>query len=69
MSITTTGHWIEECALGEWSKEHALLSFTQLNTAHNGIRLGQALYVTDVYIFLFSELKSLSLDMIRWLVT
>ena len=42
--FAVTGHWIEESVAGEWTKEHALLGFTQLNTAHNGTRLGQAQY-------------------------
>lgn len=39
-----TGHWIEERAVGEWTEEHALFGFTQLDTVHNGTRLGQMLY-------------------------
>lgn len=42
--FAVTGHWIEEHTVGEWTEEHALLGFTQLNMAHNGTRLGQALY-------------------------
>ena len=42
--FAVTGHWIEERAPGEWKLEHALLGFTLMNTAHNGVRLGQALY-------------------------
>ena len=42
--FAVTGHWIEERAPGGWTEEHALLGFIQLNTAHNGTRLGQALY-------------------------
>ena len=42
--FAVTGHWIEESTLGQWTEEHALLGFTQLNTTHNGMRLGQALY-------------------------
>lgn len=42
--FAVTGHWIAESTVGEWTEEHALLGFTQLNTAHNGARLGQALY-------------------------
>jgi hypothetical protein len=40
-----TGHWIEERVPGMWTIENALLGFTQMNTAHNGVRLGQALYM------------------------
>ena len=42
--FAVTGHWIEEQAPGEWTTENALLGFTQMNTVHNGICLGQALY-------------------------
>jgi hypothetical protein len=42
--FAVTGHWIEERAPGEWTIEQALLGFVQMNTAHNGARLGQALY-------------------------
>lgn len=42
--FVVTGHWIEERAHGEWTEEHALLGFIQLNMAHNGTRLGQTLY-------------------------
>ena len=42
--FTITSHWIKEATLGEWSEGHTLLGFTQLNTAHNGAQLGQALY-------------------------
>jgi hypothetical protein len=41
--LAVTGHWVEE-RNGKWTLEHALLGFTQLNTSHNGKRLGQALY-------------------------
>jgi hypothetical protein len=39
-----TGHWIEESLSGVWDMKTALLGFVQLNTAHNGRRLGQALF-------------------------
>ena len=42
--FAVTGHWFEESTFGQWMEEHALLGFTQLNTTHNGTRLGQALY-------------------------
>ena len=38
------GHWIEEHAPGEWTLEHALLEFAQMNCLHSGSRLGQMLY-------------------------
>jgi len=42
--FAVTGHWVEECAPREWTVEQALLGFAQMNTAHNGAHLGQALY-------------------------
>jgi hypothetical protein len=42
--FAVTGHWIEEHAPGEWTLEHALLGFAQMNCAHNRGRLGQVLY-------------------------
>jgi hypothetical protein len=40
--FAVTGSWIEEG--GKWKLLTALLGFTQLNNAHNGMRLGQALF-------------------------
>ena len=42
--FAVTGHWIEESTVRDWTEEHVLLGFTQLNTAHNGTRLGKVLY-------------------------
>ena len=44
--FAVTGHWVEEREIGSgnWTEEHALLGFTQLNMTHNGTRLGQVLY-------------------------
>ena len=42
--FAVTGHWVEDQAPGKWKLEHALFGFTFMNTAHNGVRLGQALY-------------------------
>jgi hypothetical protein len=42
--FAVTGHWIEECASGVWTLEHALLGFTQMNCSHNGTHLGQMLF-------------------------
>jgi hypothetical protein len=41
--LAVTGSWIEETD-GKWKVQMALLGFTQLNNAHNGVRLGQALF-------------------------
>ena len=42
--FAVTGHWVEERASGKWKLKHALFGFTLMNTAHNGVHLGQALY-------------------------
>lgn len=44
--FAVTGHWIEEDPNrpGVWKLKHGLLGFTQLNTAHDGVHLGQALF-------------------------
>ena len=42
--FAVAGHWIEETPSEDWTLEHALFGFTQMNTAHDGIHLGQALF-------------------------
>lgn len=42
--FAVTGHWIEETTPGLWELKTALLGFMQLNSAHNGEHLGQALF-------------------------
>lgn len=42
--FAVTGHWVEEQAPGKWKLKHALFGCMLMNMAHNGVRLGQALY-------------------------
>ena len=42
--FAVTGHWIEEVSLGVWDYNSALLGFAQMNTAHDGVWLGRALF-------------------------
>jgi hypothetical protein len=42
--FAATAHWIEEPTLAKWELKNALIGFTQLNNAHSGERLGQALF-------------------------
>lgn len=42
--FAVTGHWIEEPRPGILELHSALLGFTRLNNAHNGKRLGGALF-------------------------
>jgi hypothetical protein len=40
--FAVTGHWVEGSK--PWEIKSALFGFVQMNTAHNGERLGQALF-------------------------
>jgi hypothetical protein len=67
--FAVTGHWIEEPREGEWIEEEALFGFALMNTAHNGIRLSQALYricnrLGIVYKVCLSPLLLFSYDVI-----
>jgi hypothetical protein len=42
--FSVTAHWIKEPMPGKWELKSALIGFTRLNNAHNGHRLGQALF-------------------------
>jgi hypothetical protein len=42
--FAVTGHWIEEPYTGFWELNSALFGFVRLNNAHNGKRLGGALF-------------------------
>jgi hypothetical protein len=42
--FAVTAHWIEELTPSKWELKSALIGFTRLNNAHNGERLGQALF-------------------------
>jgi hypothetical protein len=37
-------HWIRESTDSQWELKSVLIGFTKLNNAHNGVRLGQALF-------------------------
>ncbi|KAF5318361.1 hypothetical protein D9611_014218 [Ephemerocybe angulata] len=42
--LAVTAHWIEEVTPTDWRLRSALVGFTQMNTAHDGARLGRAMY-------------------------
>ena len=42
--FAVTSHWIEENTPTVWECKSALLGFTKVNNAHNGKRLGGALF-------------------------
>jgi hypothetical protein len=59
--FAVTGHWIEERAPTVWTMEQAILGFVQMNTAHNGARLGQALYKVCNRLEIVSKVSTNSL--------
>ena len=42
--FAVTGHWNEEVSPNNWENHSALFDFTQMNTAHDGVRLEHALF-------------------------
>ena len=42
--FAVTGHWIEERTAAQWELKSGLIGFTRVSNAHNGERLGQALF-------------------------
>ena len=42
--LAVTGHWIDESKPGRWKLQSRLLGFVRMNCAHNGKRLGLALF-------------------------
>ncbi|KAF8805604.1 hypothetical protein BYT27DRAFT_7104187, partial [Phlegmacium glaucopus] len=42
--FTVTGHWTETTVNGDWEEHSALFGFTQLNSSHDGVWLGRALF-------------------------
>ena len=61
--FAVTSHWIEEATPGEWTVEQALLGFVQMNTAHNGARLGQALYKVCNRVQIVSKVILIDLEL------
>jgi hypothetical protein len=63
--FSVTGHWIEERATGEWTIEQALLGFVQMNMAHNGAHLGQALFLVCNHLHIVHKVSTISLQVIQ----
>ena len=57
--FAVTGHWIEDSGSG-WISQSALLGFVRLNNAHNGVRLGHALYKVIVRVGIEHKVGSCS---------
>ena len=47
--FAVTAHWVETHP-SKWELHAALIGFTRMNEAHNGLRLGQALYKMILWI-------------------
>ena len=59
--LAVTGHWIETRADKSGFLNSALLGFTKLNNAHNGVHLGQALYRIVDHLGITHKVDSISL--------
>jgi hypothetical protein len=72
--FTVTAHWIEEPTPSKWELKSALIGFTLINNAHNGERLGQALFkvikrvaiMDKVRIFYMDDVWPLTIDYEGW---
>lgn len=53
-----TGSWMQENLPSMWEVKTVLLGFTQMNNAHNGIRLGQALYKVVQHLGIAHKVRS-----------
>src|SRR5260221_10820101 len=54
-------YWVQEPMLGKWELKSALIGFTQLNNAHNGEQLGQALFKIVKRLGIEHKVSALSL--------
>ncbi|KAN0094364.1 Ribonuclease H-like domain containing protein [Tylopilus felleus] len=60
--FAVTGSWVEEKSSGVWDIHTALLGFTRLNSAHNGVRLGQALYKITAHLAITHKIGHVTCD-------
>jgi len=60
--FAVTAHWVQEPMLGKWELKSALIGFTRLNNAHNGERLGQALFKIVKRLGIEHKVSALSLS-------
>lgn len=58
--FAVTGHWIEEAVPAQWEIKSGLLGFIRLNNAHNGKRLGQALFKVVTRVGIENKVSPLS---------
>src|SRR5216684_2261128 len=60
--FAVTVHRVQEPMLGKWELKSALIGFTQLNNAHNGEQLGQALFKIVKRLGIEHKVSALSLS-------
>ena len=58
--FAVTGHWVEEITPGDWEIKSGLLGFTRVSNAHNGERLGQALFKVSQRVGIVHKVSILS---------
>ncbi|KAF5329115.1 hypothetical protein D9758_017952 [Tetrapyrgos nigripes] len=57
--FAVTAHWIEDTGPNSWLLQSNLIGFTQMNSAHDGVRLGRALYKVIARVGLEPKRKGL----------
>ena len=62
--FAVTGHWIEEPQPGVWELHSALLGFMMLNNAHNGKRLGGALFRIVERLSIAHQVRTTQVDLL-----
>ncbi|TFY77500.1 hypothetical protein EWM64_g6510 [Hericium alpestre] len=60
--FAVTAHWIEEDAHGTWQLQAGIIGFTRLNSAHTGLRLGQALFKVVLHVSIAHKVGHVSCD-------
>lgn len=66
--LAVTAHWIKESSPGSWKLQSAIIGFTQMNTAHDGVRLGQAVYKICERLNIVEKVHSLFYSVISILI-
>ena len=64
--FAVTAHWIDDSMTGKWELKSALIGFTQLNNAHNGEWLGQALFKIIRWVGIEHKVSISSQSIIHW---
>ena len=59
--FVATAHWVEESTPAKWELKNAIIGFVQLNNAHNGEQLGQALFRIIKHVAIKHKVSHLSM--------